>query len=395
MNHLRANVDLLKSYVDLAANVAENKATLPIIGYVLIESKNNTLRLTSTDLETTYMGALNVSSINQGNDWELCLPSKNLKKIVDTLKKQKHETVEIKPSFTDKNHPTVMIGKYKIIGLSRGDYPTFKFDFTNCVFYKAPLDAINFCKPAISLDETRYYLTGIALAENSLVATDGHRLHMVKTNKENYGDGKNDKNNNALLPKKSIDILTSRLFSKHYQGETLVVNWGTETRKRYTAKFPLGEMGELIIRCIEGEFPDFTQVIPQKNNQSIIAEKFELQTIVNEAKVVLNGKKAVDYKGMKITATDDGVQFEAASDPEKGLEYKNHYNENNAIFKGKKLTIGLSVHLLADTLDSLTVAQKDTPLALTFADALSPCRMDYTDNVSSLEFTSVIMPMIV
>ena len=248
-------------------HVVSTRATLPILSNVLIEAQDGALKLTTTDLDVGITGSTPAEIEKEG---ATTLPVKKLVSIISVLPA---ETVEI--SVDGKNHASIKSGPsfFKIIGLGVDEFPPLaRFEDAN--EYKINqgmlLDALKKTSYAISTDETRYVLNGIFTSfkegKMTLVATDGRRLAMVENDLEFPASHEKD----IIIPTKAVQEL-QRLLG----GEGEVVMKLTSSQIAFEANGSL-----LISKLIEGNYPNYRQVIPTTTAERIqIGRDAFLQTV--------------------------------------------------------------------------------------------------------------------
>lgn len=112
---------------------------------------------------------------------------------------------------------------------------------------------LSFTAPAMSDEETRYYLKGVYLhgagGRLTAVATDGHRM-AVSPRSDAWGDGKG-----AIVPRDAVKALLTALDKKGAGAVALEI-YRDATRI-------VTDQWELQTRNVDGSFPDYTRVIPQ------------------------------------------------------------------------------------------------------------------------------------
>lgn len=248
-------------------NVVSNRATLPILSNVMLEANGGQIRLTTTDLDVGITGITNAEIEKDG---ATTLPVKKLTSIIAALPA---ETVEV--SVDNKNVASIKSGPsfFKIIGLGVDEFPPLaKFEEAN--EYKISqgllLDALKKTHYAISTDETRYVLNGIFVSfkegKLTLVATDGRRLAMVENELEFPASHETD----IIIPTKAVQEL-QRLLED--DGEIIV--------KLTANQISFEANGNLLVsKLIEGNYPNYRQVIPSAPQERIKIERNTfLQTI--------------------------------------------------------------------------------------------------------------------
>jgi len=248
-------------------HVVSNRATLPILSNVLIEATGQELRFTTTDLDVGVTGSVPANVDKEG---VTTLPVKRLVSIVSVLPA---ESVEV--SVDAKNHASIKSGPsfFKIIGLGEEEFPTLP-KFEDAREYKINqgvlLDALKKTSYAISTDETRYVLNGIFTSfkegKMTLVATDGRRLAMVENDLEFPASHEQD----IIIPTKAVQEL-QRLLG----GEGDVMVRLTDNQISFDANGNL-----LISKLIEGNYPNYRQVIPSSTTERVqIGREAFLQTV--------------------------------------------------------------------------------------------------------------------
>ncbi len=108
-------------------------------------------------------------------------------------------------------------------------------------------EALAFVYPSISPEETRYYLNGVCFHEDSIVATNGHTLHKIKT------AHKFSEKLDSILP--TIAVKTFLKAAKNTKGDVTI----TKTTSRFSITSE-----DIVINCkaIDGAFPDYQRIIP-------------------------------------------------------------------------------------------------------------------------------------
>ena len=224
---------------------------------------------------------------------------------------------------------------------------------------------------SISTDETKYNLTGIYFKSEesnilTMVSTDGHRLSMIKKSLKNNLNSNFSKG--FILPKKGIYEIkklteeNDQDFKIGISDNNFVVNSGNAT---------------LVMRLVDGEFPDYSRVVPQKmeNPASINREEF-LHALRRIS--VLSSEKS---KGIKIKL-DNNILELSSSNPDLG----DAHEELDMSYSGPEITIGFNARYILDILQVMN----DEFIQLHLKDNLSPGLIEADKNK---DFFSVIMPM--
>ena len=109
---------------------------------------------------------------------------------------------------------------------------------------------------AVSKEETRYYLKGVAVQADAkgayLIATDGHRLLAFCQSRECYGG----EPVNIIIP---ADIVAGIKLNKHVEIAELTQESATHWRLDYVGT-------SVIFAPIDGTFPDWRRIIPKETD---------------------------------------------------------------------------------------------------------------------------------
>jgi len=338
--------EVLLSAIQTVQNVITTKATLPILSNILIETQGNELRLTATDLDIGISCVIPVDIQEQG---AITVPAKRFS---DIIKELPIESVSVATKKNNQINIESELCQFKIMGLAKEEFPKLP-EFKDKevikisqVLFKEVLDLTSF---AVSVDETRYILNGILFKINknniTLVATDGKRLAVVEK-KLNYTS---EKDLSIIVPIKTIHELNRNLKE---DGEVSVILGSNQVL------FDLGRV-VIISRLIEGEFPDYKQVIPPpaENKMRINREQFLLA--VKRAALLATP----DYQAVKLEVFKNKVVV-SKSTPDVGESRE----ELGVVYQGRELAIGFNPVYLIDVLKNLN----DETIDLELTDSEKP-----------------------
>ena len=314
--------------------VTQKTNTLPILGNILIETgSNNEVILTGTDLEIGIQTTIEAASCTEG---AITVPGKKMHEI---LRELPAGMVEVTVA---KNHAVnIKAGKafFKIMGLAKDDFPKIvKPEFSTAVEIEQSVfkECLNLTSFAISHDETRYVLNGIfiRLGEKSIrfVSTDGRRLAFVEKKLSQPQTTSFD----MILPTKAIQELAKALKS---EGTLKILITKTQ------AFFDLGKT-LLNTRLIEGNFPNYEQVIPKEEKITSEVKRDELLQALRRAAVLTTP----DSQLVKFDFLKDRLLISSRS-PNLG-EAK---EEIAAEGSGNELAIGFNPIYLLDVLKNLDI----------------------------------------
>ncbi|KPK97759.1 MAG: hypothetical protein AMJ95_07655, partial [Omnitrophica WOR_2 bacterium SM23_72] len=228
--------------------------------------------------------------------------------------------------------------QFKIMGLGKEEFPRLpEFKDKEVIKLEQALlkQMLNLTSFAVSFDETRYILNGILFKINknifSLVATDGKRLAIIEKKLNNIID----KDIYMIVPIKTVHELNRNLQE---EGELSMV-LGTNQ-----AMFDLGNI-VIISRLIEGEFPEYQQVIPPASENVLRVNRTELMLAVKRASLL----STPDYQAVKLEVFKNKLVL-SKSTPDVGESRE----ELVVDYQGKEMVIGFNPNYLIDVLKNLT-----------------------------------------
>ncbi len=338
---IKVEKDVLLGGIQIVQNVIVAKATLPILSNILIEAQENQLRLTATDLDIGISCVIPVDTQEQG---AVTVPAKRFSDIVKELPL---DSVSITTKKNNQVNIETALCQFKIMGLAREEFPKlpeFKDKEAIKLGQGVLKEMLNLTSFAVSIDETRYILNGILFRINknslTLVATDGKRLAII----ERKLDYTTEKDVNIIVPVKTIHELTRNLKD---DGELSLVLGNNQVL------FDLG--GILIIsRLIEGEFPDYKQVIPPSSDNKMRINREQFLLAVKRAALL----STPDYQAVKLEVFKNKLVV-SKSTPDIGESRE----ELVVAYQGKELAIGFNPVYLIDVLKNLYEETVDLELS--------------------------------
>jgi DNA polymerase-3 subunit beta len=322
--------DLLNG-IQTVQNIITPKAALPILSNLLIETYNDNIRLSATDLDIGISCVIPVQIQEVG---AITIPAK---RFGDIIRELPGNTVSIS---TKKNNSIVVETEscqFKIMGLPREEFPKLP-EFQNKEAIKLEQGVLkqmlNLTSFAVSFDETRYILNGTLFKINknnlSLVATDGKRLAIIERKiKQDI-----DKDLHIIVPIKTIHELNRNL--KDETDVSLILGDNQ-------ILFDLGGV-VVISRLIEGEFPDYRQVIPPISENKMETDREQFLLAVKRAALL----STPDYQAVKLELFRDKLVV-SKSTPDVGESRE----ELSVEYKGKEMAIGFNPNYLVDALKNL------------------------------------------
>jgi len=350
--------------------IVEKKHTIPILANVLIEAKNDEITITATDLEVGLKSRYKAKVIDEG---KITVSAKKMFEIIKELP-DKEINFNSKSNFwvEVKCHKSI----FNLVGLSPDEFPKFPdIQLGNSSIIKSNLsEMIEKTLFSVSSDETKFNLTGIFIKskkvnnENKLVfvSTDGHRLSLIKRTIETQLDNKYSEG--FILPKKGIIEIKKLLET---MDENIVMGISDNNFSISNNKTTL------IMRMVDGEFPDYNRVIPDKGNNSAIIDKNLFLHALKRISILSSEKS----KGVKLSLNKDSLVL-TSSNPEIG----DAKEEIEIAYSGDDITIGFNAKYIIEILQVI----KNENIIFNLKDNISPGRINPEGDEDHI---SVIMPM--
>jgi DNA polymerase-3 subunit beta len=359
--------DQLLNGLQAVQNIVSSRTTLPILSNVLLRAGETQLELTATDLDVTISCCVEASIKKQG---ALTVPVKKLFSIVREL-----GSLEIEVEADDKNGCKIRAGSsyYRVNGLPAEDFPPppkFGEGRTLTLLQEKLRSMLRRTCFAVSSDETRYVLNGIFFSfkehKITMVATDGRRLALADEEVEGEGEQAAD----FIVPTKAINELNRLL-----QGTGEVALRVSENQASFQLKDEKGFSVLLVTKLVEGNYPNYRQVIPTETAERIPLVREELLQALRRTEIMTSEKA----NSVKLTFTKNNLSITANS-PDVGEAL-----ESVAInYKGKDVAIAFNPVYLMDPLKALD----NDEVFLELTDELSPGVLRING-----PFLYVIMPM--
>ena len=338
----KINRDHFSNGLAQVLNVVGSKAAMPILSNVLIEAEKDHISLTTTNLDLGIRCKIK-AEIKEGGT--VTLPVKRLATIVREL-----PNVDVSFDATATHQVKIASGgsNFRIMGIGAEEFPklpdsaddkTFSFEQGELA---TMLSNVSYAQ---STDETRYILNGVYFnfkeGKLALVATDGRRLALVSKEMTVPAASAGA----IILPAKTVAELL-RLLGK---GEKIKIAFN-DRRAAFqidTGKDTSGLTDSIYLfsKVVEGNYPNYQQVIPKETHQRIKLERELFLQCVHRAALVTSEKS----NSVKIKLSANLLEITAAS-PDFGEAH-----ESMAIsYSGPELQVAFNPQFVMDPLRALT-----------------------------------------
>ncbi|HNT29353.1 MAG TPA: DNA polymerase III subunit beta [bacterium] len=259
--------------LQLASKIVSTRPTLPVLNNILVKTTDGRIYIESTNLELSVKAFVGGKVAKDGG---ITVPAKLLSEFVSSVPAEKIEF-----SIKD-NALEVQGGTYQAVfnGIDIDEFPEApQLKGSQKLTVPASVLADNIPKVvmAAAADEARPVITGVLLSIDGdnlvMVAADGYRLAEKKI-KLQEDSGK--RNIHLIIPAKSL-VEVQRLLADAGDEEHVEITYDENQ-----AVFAFKDV-QISTRILAGQFPDYKQIIPAKNETSIQLKKDELNQAVKTA----------------------------------------------------------------------------------------------------------------
>ncbi|NJL26126.1 MAG: DNA polymerase III subunit beta [Calothrix sp. SM1_5_4] len=362
--------DLL-NVIARAQNIVEKRNTMPILVNVLLEAKGHGLRGFATDLEVSLTDEIQANVKSTGR------VAVNAKSLFEIIKELPDGSIDLERKENNWLKITQNRAVFNIVGISPEEYPVFP-TFTTQEFVKIDsavlAEMIEKTIYAVSTDETRYHLNGVYLEVRNeqegaiyrMVATDGHRLSLI--DRKIPDSTSRPVHQGVIIPRKGLHEIRKLLDNVEdsvevaIEGAQLIVRRGTTV---------------LMVRLIEGKYPNYQQLIPQNLREHFLVQRDALLSSLKRVSLLSNAKS----KGVTFAVTNGRMDI-TSNNPELG----DAKEEIEVDYKGKDIKIGFNARYVLDVLSSM----HEDVVRIELNDHLSPGILRPNDDAY---YTCVVMPM--
>jgi DNA polymerase-3 subunit beta len=326
---LRCERDSLAEAFSTAGRATSGRSSLPVLSGLRLELIGDRLQVTGSDLDVTIRLTLQVGGERDG---VAVVPAKLAADIVRSLN-DGAVTLEVGP-----DEVTISGGRsnFALKPLAADDYPRLPTPAEAGVSIPAGDfgEALRQVVRAASSDELRQILTGVLMtAENGglrLVATDSYRLAV------------RDLPGSAVLATDQKVIVPSRALAELQR----LVNSGDVVTLRLGEREATFEVGHtsLTTRLIEGEFPNYRQLIPSSYPITLTIARESLLEAIRRVKIFARNAAPV-----RLSLTPDGLALSTVD-----REFGNAHEELDATLVGDDMTVAFNPDYLAAGVEAMT-----------------------------------------
>ena len=361
---IKINQRDLSQKINIVQKAVSTRSTLPILDGILLEAKNNQLKLTATDLEIGIETKVECNVIEEGS---IVLDSRIFG---DIVKKLPDSEISLKLSNQDRNVNIVcQNSEFNILASNPKDYPELPTIINKNSFRLSKdlfKDAIRQTVFATSKDETRPILTGVLLEVRdnigSFVSLDGYRLALKNINIDSSQDIE------VVIPAKALVELNKIIEDKDEELEVILA-----------PKHIIFKLEDTLFssRLLEGQFLNYRDIIRKEHKTTVFIDKTKFQNSLERASLLAKEEKA---NLIKLRIEDNLLTINSNS------EIGDVNEEILSTREGEDLNIAFNARYILEGIKTIDVDK----IKLQFSGSLSPCIIQSAEDDN---YTYLVLPV--
>ena len=356
--------------VGAASKVVNAHTTVPILSNVLLTAEEGKIAVRATDLELTLQHAFRAEVAEGGS---VTVPAKLLSSYLSNLQAGLLELTGTPTRATIKYERS----NYDFHALPAEEYPplpTAQRGTNFSISGKRFRDGVNATIFAASSEEARGAVlmgTLLEIEGNSLtmVATDGYRLARYQTTLENGITG----SERYIVPSRALAEAARNLGAAE---RVDVAALGSQSNQLL---FGSGDTS-IVVRLVDGQYPNYQQVIPAKFDRSVTANTQMLIAALKRAELVAGDRASM----VKLQVNNQTLIVTASSDVS-----GNAYEELEVEQTGEELTIAFNARYLVEILNHIDADKT----SIEFLGPLSPAAIRPLEPSEGAQQMYVLMPL--
>jgi len=355
--------------LSIVSRAVSSRSTLPVLGNVLIRTEDGGLKLTATNLEIgiTYWVPGKIET-----DGATTVPARLLADIVAGLPPGERVDLELQPGDTLR----IRAGRFEthVKGIDAEEFPAIPTAGerpTTRIAQKTLRQALNETTFAAASDEARPILTGVLCRfegdQLTLAAADNYRIAVKTIDTLNPVEEKS-----LVVPARAYAEL-ARILSDTDDPVDVVL-----APAKNQVLFHADAI-DLVTRLVDGQFPNYQQVLPTTHTTKATLDREELLKAVRLSALIASSSANV----VKLALPGEGGTSVAMS---AAAEIGENEGEVEAEVEGEPTTVAFNARYLTEALQNM-VGER---LALEFNGPLSP---GVLRPVGDEDYVHVIMPV--
>ena len=353
--------DELVAKLGIVSRAVSTRGTVQVLSGILLAADAGTITLAATDMEVSLRTTLEARVEGEG---AVVIPGKPFAELARLLP-ESEVTLEYKP---EEGTVQIVSGSYssRLHVFNAEDFPRLPAVDAqlHAIDREALLETVDRVAKSASRDESRPVLTGILVRFEAgkliMVATDSYRLSVKET-----ALGEAGPELEAIIPARALTEL-SRLSGS---GDT--IDLGVHENH---VVFGTGDAW-LTTRRIDGQFPNYKQLLPEAFEVELTLPKAELADVVRRASVL-----ALRNSPLRLRLAEGELTVSAQTQ-----DVGETQETMPAAYTGEEFLIGFNAEFLRDGIDS--IVGDDVQLKL-----INPLRPAILEDAAG-DFTYLIMPI--
>jgi len=351
--------------ISIAQDVIASKNAISILSNIYLEAANDSLIIKATDMKVNFETSVPVTVIEPGSTTVFG------DKFYGIISSFPHDEIEFSKKDSNVTIKPIVHKRpeYKLKSIAADNFP--EFSVSNTPFFEIPIkDFKNMVQQtvfAVSDDQTRYFMNGVFFEKVedklNMVATDGRRLAFYGKKPENeISDFAG-----VIIPPKILSIIVKRsgdegLISISISDKTIFANF---------ASYKFSSV------LIEGNFPNYRKVIPEKQEFSLSVKRDDMINALRRVALMIEQKSYRVY--FDISTGKLSVYSEES-------EIGNVQDEIPCEYEGADITIALNYRYIEEPLK--VIGEED--IILHFTEATKAITMEPSP---AKDFFHIVMPM--
>ena len=359
------NREILLKEVSIAQEIIASKNAISIWSNIYMETNKNSLIIKATDRNVNFQTEIPVNVIESGST---TLFVDKFFGFLSTLSYdeiefyQKENIAVIKPTMLNKPKCELKI-------MASEKYPEFPVSSTP--FFDMPIkdfrEMVQQSVFAVSDDETRYFMNGVFFEKSegklNMVSTDGRRLAFIGKD----ADSKIKDFSGVIIPPKILNTIIKR------SGDEGVISISVNDKSIFI-NFASYQFSSVLI---EGNFPNYKKVIPEKQEYSLIIKREELLSALRRVALMVEKKSHRIYLGIS-----SGKMDIYSEESENGIVE----DEIPCQYDGEDVTIALNYRYLEEPFKVMEASD----IKMNFSSATKAITIE---PVPVKDFFHIVMPM--
>ena len=359
------NKEILLKEISIAQEIISSKNAILILSNIYLETVKNSLIIKAKDMKVNFQTEVPVNVSEEGST---TVYAGDFFSIISTFPydeiefSQKENLVIVKPVTQKKP-------EYKLKSIASDKFPAFPV--SSEPFFELPIkdfkDMIQQSVFAVSDDETRYFMNGVFMEKSEdkikMVATDGRRLAFI----EKPAGNKIKDFAGIIVPPKILSTVQKR------SGDEGIVNISISDKMIFI-NFASYQFSSVLI---EGMFPNYKKVIPEKQEFSLSVKREEMLSALRRVSLMVEKKSHRIYFGIS-----SGRMSVYCEESEKGTAE----DEIPCKYDGEDITIALNYRYMEEPFKIMS----EDEIIIRFSSATKAITME---PVPEKDFFHIVMPM--